>query len=65
MIGQFINVDLVDRLINAIDDRLKTKSNYGIRNLHHQIPEVNNLANSKLILNTLQKYTQAQNLKLI
>ena len=65
IIEHFINSNLLDSLRSAISHNTKNQSDYGIRNLHHKISVVNNLATSELVLNTIQQHTNAQSFKLI
>ena len=65
IVEQFIDPRLSINLGRAICDRLETEGSYGVRNIQHKIPLVNQLANSSMSIEYLQKYTNKRQFKLI
>lgn len=65
IVPQLFNDDSIDSLRNAIAKYLKAEFSYGIRDIHHKIPEIKNLTTSELIINTLKQDTNEQKFHLI
>ena len=65
IIKQLITPATVINLRQAIADTIESQSDYGVRQLHHRISLVDELANSELITNILRQQTNHAQFRLI
>ena len=65
IIKQLITPATVVNLRQAIADTIESQSDYGVRQLHHRVSLVDELANSELITNILRQQTNHAQFRLI